>query len=429
VRPIAPRLLLALVALLFAAGCDSGSNDSDTTPPPPPRPIAQRDLVRHLAALQRIATDHGGQRAAGTPGFTASVDYVTRVLRAAGWRVEVQPVPMAGWRERSPATMSVAGTVLDPIRDFRVPSYSAAGHVDAPLRAVGDGCEAADFAALQPGEVAFTGFGTCFLWRKTVNARRAGASALIAQTSSSKRGVASATLAVPRLGLLVALMSAVTPARDGDRVQLTVNAKTRPARTENVIAEIGPRTGRVAMAGAHLDSVPNGPGIDDNGSGVATLLEVAQTFGPRPPGRVRLAFWGAEEEGLIGSRRYVRELSDDERREIAAYLNFDMVGSPNAVPAVYSDGDRRLGRLLRRLHPGRERGVLVGNRSDSSAFEGKRIPINGLYTGATEPGPGGRPRDPCYHLPCDTLANVNRAVLLGMARTAARALAELAQAK
>ena len=137
-----------------------------------------------------------------------------------------------------------------------MPSYSAAGHVDAPLRAVGDGCEAADFAALQPGEVAFTGFGTCFLWRKAVNARRAGASALIAQTSSSKRGVASATLAVPRLGLPVALMSTRIPARDGDRVQLTVNAKTRPARTENVIAEIGPRTGRVAMAGAHLDSVP-----------------------------------------------------------------------------------------------------------------------------------------------------------------------------
>ena len=104
-----------------------------------------------------------------------------------------------------------------------------------------------------------------------------------------------------------------------------------------------------------------------------------------------------------------------------------MVGSPNAVPAVYSDGDQRLGRLLRRLHPGAERGVLVGNRSDSSAFEGHDIPINGLYSGATEPGPGGKPRDPCYHLPCDTLANVDRAVLLEMARAAAGALAELAR--
>jgi Peptidase family M28 len=104
-----------------------------------------------------------------------------------------------------------------------------------------------------------------------------------------------------------------------------------------------------------------------------------------------------------------------------------MVGSPNAVPAVYSDGDRKLGRLLRRLNPGPERGILVGNRSDSSAFQG--VPINGLYTGATEHGPGGKPRDPCYHLPCDTLANVDQAVLLRSARAAARALYQLAQAK
>lgn len=394
---------------------------------PPPRPISARDLVRHLAALQRIADTHDGERAAGTQGYAASVEYVARVLRHAGWRVRLQDVPMAGWRERSPATLSVDGTALEPIRDFRVPSYSAAGQVDGALRAVDDGCQAADFEALVPGEVAFTGAGTCFLWRKTVNARKAGASALVAQTSTSGRGVASATLAVPRLGLPVVLMSKDVPARDGDRVLLSVEAATTRGQTQNVIAEIGPAHGRVTMAGAHLDSVPNGPGINDNGSGVATLLEVARTFGPRPPGRVRLAFWGAEEEGLIGSRRYVRGLSEAERRTIAVYLNLDMVGSPNAVPAVYSDGDRRLGRLLRRLHPGPERGALTGNRSDHAAFESAGIPVNGLYTGANEPGPGGRQRDPCYHLPCDTLANVNRPVLLRMARTAARALAELAR--
>jgi hypothetical protein len=428
-RPgIAARLLLALLAaLVLATGCDSDSDSGSSKQPPPPRPIAQRDLVRHLVALQRIADHSGGQRAAGTAGFTASVDYVVGVLRRAGWRAHVQRVPMAGWRERSPATMSVAGADLKPIRDFRVPSYSAAGQVDGALRAADDGCQAADFDALHPGDIAFTGSGTCFLWRKTVNARRAGASALVAQTSTSGRGVASATLAVPRLGLPAVLMSSDVPARDGDRVQLSVTAATTRARTQNVIAEIGPESGPLAMAGAHLDSVPNGPGINDNGSGVATLLEVARTFGPRPPGRVRLAFWGAEEEGLIGSRRYVRELPKDDRRDIAAYLNLDMVGSPNAVPTVYSDGDRRLGRLLRRLHPGPERGALTGNRSDHAAFESAGIPVNGLYTGANEPGPGGRQRDPCYHLPCDTLANVNRPVLLRMARTAARALAELAR--
>jgi aminopeptidase S len=109
-------------------------------------------------------------------------------------------------------------------------------------------------------------------------------------------------------------------------------------------------------------------------------------------------------------------------KKFSAYLNFDMLGSPNAVPAVYSDGDARLGRLLRRVHPGREQAVLVGNRSDASAFERAGVPVNGLYSGTTEQGPGGRPRDPCYHLPCDTFANVNMDSLLAMARAAARAL-------
>ncbi|MBA3371480.1 MAG: M20/M25/M40 family metallo-hydrolase, partial [Thermoleophilaceae bacterium] len=425
---IAARLLLlaGLAALALAAGCDSDDPKPERLPPPP-RPITERGLVEHLAALERIAVAEGGERAAGTPGYTASVQYATGVLRGAGWRVRVQEVPMALWRERSLATLTVGASTLEPIRDFRVPGYSAAGRVDGPLRAADDGCQAADFEGLSPGNVAFTGFGNCFLWRKTVNARRAGATALAVQTSTSGRGVAFATLAVARLGLPVVMMRKDVAARDGDRVQLTVNAVTTAGTTRNVIAEIGPASGPVAMAGGHLDSVPAGPGINDNGSGVATLLEVARTFGPRPPGRVRLGFWAGEEEGLVGSRRYVRELSEDERRTIATYLNLDMVGSPNAVPAIYSDGERALGRLLRKLYPGPEREVLTGNRSDHSAFERVGVPVNGLYTGATEPGPGGRPRDPCYHLPCDTLAHVDRDVLLRMARTTARALAELAR--
>jgi Zn-dependent M28 family amino/carboxypeptidase len=406
----------------LAAGCDSGSDEPERQPPP--RPIARADLVRHLAALQRIADANGGERAAGTPGYDASVDYVAGVLRRAGWRVRVEPVPAALWRERSPARLALNGAEV-PASQFRAPSYSAAGRVDGMLHAVGDGCEQDDFDSLAPGQVAFTGFGTCFLYRKATNARRAGAQAVVVQTGASPRGVPSATLAVPGLGIPIVMMSEAVPARDGDRVQLTIDAHTTRGRTQNVIAEIGPSSGPVVMAGAHLDSVPGGPGINDNGSGVATLLEVARTFGPRPPGRVRLAFWGAEEEGLIGSRSYVRGLSDAERDEIDAYLNLDMVGSPNAVAAVYSDGDQRLGRLLRRVHPGPERGILVGNRTDSSAFKG--VPINGLYTGADERGPGGRARDPCYHLPCDRLANVDQAVLAGMARATAAALDELAR--
>lgn len=407
----------------MAPGCED-----DPAPPPRPAPqIGERALVAHLTALAEIA-QRDGDRAAGTPGYAASVEYVAGVLRAAGWRVRVQDVPMALWRERSPATLTLEDAgALRPVRDFRVPSYAGAGDADGALRVVGDACEPSDFAELAAGEVALTSIGGCLLWRKTLNARRAGAGALLVQTDTSGRGVPSATLAVPRIGLPVALIDREVRLRSGERVQLTVDTVTQRGTTQNVTAELGPARGPVTMAGAHLDSVPGGPGINDNGSGVATLLEVARTFGPRPPGRVRLAFWGGEEEGLVGSRRYVRELSEAQRREIEAYLNLDMVGSPNAVPAVYSDGTPRLARLLRGLYPGRERGVLTGNRSDHSTFESVGVAVNGLYTGANERGPGGRPRDPCYHLPCDTLANVDSAVLLRMARTTARALAELAR--
>jgi Iap family predicted aminopeptidase len=414
------------VALALAAGCQ---DDPEPAPRQLPR-ISQRALVSHLTALAEIA-EREGDRAAGTPGYDASVEYVAGVLRDAGWRVRVQEVPMALWRERSPATLALEGAgELRPVRDFRVPSYAGGGSAEGALRVVGDACEASDFDELAPGEVALTSIGGCLLWRKSLTARRAGAAALLVQTKTSGRGVPSATLAVPRIGLPVALIDRRVELRSGELVRLAIDAITERGTTRNVIAESGRSRGPVAMAGAHLDSVPGGPGINDNGSGVATLLAVAETFGRRTPGRVRLAFWGGEEEGLVGSRRYVRELSEGQRREIEAYLNLDMVGSPNAVPAVYSDGTPRLARLLRRLHPGSERGALTGNRSDHSPFEGAGVAVNGLYTGANERGPGGRPRDPCYHLPCDGLDNVDRAVLLRMARTTARALAALgAQAK
>ena len=92
------------------------------------------------------------------------------------------------------------------------------------------------------------------------------------------------------------------------------------------------------MLGAHLDSVVDGPGINDNGSGVAALLELARALGgSRPGATIRLAFWSAEELGLHGSSRYVAGLSDEERDGILVYLNADMVASPNGFAGVYDE--------------------------------------------------------------------------------------------
>jgi aminopeptidase S len=180
------------------------------------------------------------------------------------------------------------------------------------------------------------------------------------------------------------------------------------------------------MAGGHLDSVRGGPGINDNGSGAAALIELAEAIGPDPPGaRVRVAFWGAEELGLLGSRHYVQSLDRAERRRISAYINLDMVGSPNAVPEFYGDGDAELGRVLERAAGRRLGSVDAGGSSDHASFDAAGVPVSGLYTGANERGPGGRPRDACYHLACDTADRVDRAVLLRMARAAAKALRRL----
>ena len=98
---------------------------------------------------------------------------------------------------------------------------------------------------------------------------------------------------------------------------------------------------KTIVVGAHLDSVIEGPGINDNGSGSSTILEIAEELsdlGTKPRQKLRFAFWGAEESGLLGSEHYVNTLTVDQQNELYANLNFDMFGSPNYVRFVY-DGD------------------------------------------------------------------------------------------
>jgi Iap family predicted aminopeptidase len=420
------RLLPLLLVAALLMGCDSGGESEPAPEPAPPRAITEAELGEHLSALQDIAHGSGGTRAAGTPGDRASVDYVTKRLREAGWTVRLQVVRFPYFDLRR-ASISIDGRKLRQERDFQVLSYSGAGRTTGRLRRLNTGCEADEYSGMGAGDVPLVSRGVCFFREKAFAAQRAGAGALVViDDSPTSRGVPSGTLAVPGIRIPVVLVSD-TFALDGVPVRVDVDAASGRRVTHNVIAETPGGSGdRVVMAGGHLDSVRGGPGINDNGSGAALLVEAAEAIGPKPPGaRVRLGFWGAEELGLLGSRRYVRSLDRAERRRISAYLNFDMVGSPNAVPEFYADGDEELGRVLRRA-AGRPLGrVSVGGASDHASFMAAGVPVNGLYTGANERGPGGRPRDACYHLACDTLTRVNRPVLLRMARTAAEALGRL----
>ena len=96
------------------------------------------------------------------------------------------------------------------------------------------------------------------------------------------------------------------------------------ARVRNVIAMMGPKTGKALLLSAHYDSVPVGPGAADDGIGVATLLEVGSILKQRPLRRpVMLLFNEGEELGLIGARAF---LSDPLSRNVDSLLNFEARG-------------------------------------------------------------------------------------------------------
>jgi len=423
--------LVALLCALAFAGCDSGNGGGDRAaerPPasaPAPRPagdgrvepaeITAAGLREHLVALQEIADENGGNRAAGAPGSEESAEYVADRLGEAGWRVRLEPVTFPYFDERSPPRLDE----LEEGDQFLTLSYSGSGRVSGPVRRFGLGCERRDFRGLEQGQVAVVARGECFFRDKAMGAEAAGAAALLIVDGENDEPP-SATLGSPGVEIPVLAVGAAAGRELGPRVELEVDAVSERRRTVNVIAETTGRGDRVVMAGGHLDSVPAGPGINDNGSGTAALLEMADALGGRAPGApIRLAFWGAEELGLIGSRRYVRGLSPAEREAIAAYINLDMVGSPEPAHGVYSDTDPGIERLLTRLVGPDAEEESVGGNSDHAPFERAGIPVGGLFTGA------GRPHDPCYHRACDDLDNIDMPVLVEMSRAAGEAVERL----
>lgn len=396
------------------------------TPEPPSgtsRLVAAAEV--HLRALARIGAEHRQTRAAGTPGYAASVDYVAGRLRAAGYRVRLQPVRFPVFRERRPPRLEVAGE--------RVPvvtlTYSAPGRVRAPLARSGRGCRFGDYARARR-RIAIVERGRCPFRVMARLAQAAGARGLIVADAASPLPVHGSLI---RPGLLIPALAAGRAAlRLRGSARITVDTLAASRVTHNVIAERpGPPARRVAMIGAHLDSVPAGPGINDNGSGVASVLALAERLRGRRG--LRFGFWAAEELGLYGSRHYVASLSRAERRRIAGYVNLDMVGSPNPVRYVYGRGPARTA-LERALRARRLRfqGTSIGGLSDHAPFQRAGISVGGLYSGADERkttaqastygGRAGRPLDSCYHQRCDMLARVDRKVLGELADAAGRAL-------
>ncbi|HSL42008.1 MAG TPA: M28 family peptidase [Anaerolineales bacterium] len=408
--------------------------------------VTLESVREHQAALQAIADANEGTRASGTAGYDASVRYVVEKMTAAGYNVAVQHFPFIFFPVGLQQTAPIVATYNSlPATETGFGTVSAAVvAVDinlVPPRANTSGCEAADFNGFSPGSIALVQRGTCPLATQVLNAEAAGASAVIIfnqgdAPTPERTDVFLATLGVTHVINIPVL---TTSYRDGEALaqvgsEATVSVGEPQILTSyNVIAES--RDGdpnNVVIAGAHLDSVSTGPGINDNGSGSAALLEVAEQMAKvTPRNRVRFAWWGGEEAGLFGSFSYVISLFPFELAKVALYLNFDMVGSPNHVFFIY-DGDdsdaegagpgpagsAEIEKTFEQYFTSVGvpfKGTDFTGRSDYGPFILAGIPSGGLFTGAERVktaeeaaiwgGTAGVAYDPCYHQACDNFAN------------------------
>ena len=481
-RRMLPATLFALVLVMGACGTNtpsatprfpSSASPSSAGGSPTPIPtvtlpgtIDDGPVRDHLQALERIALEHDGLRTAGTAGFEDSVDYVADQLRGFGYEVETPSFTVATYRELPGSTITVSGggASFSGGDHFRAMIYSASGRVTAPVVTVGfpdsaagegnRGCAAGDWEGFPADAIALTPPGPCLRRDEAMLAQDAGAAALVVAYPDWRVGqarrptlIAPDGIDIPVLAAIGEVGDALTAAADATTV-VTVDVTTEigSATVRNVIAEAGGPGNRIIMLGAHLDSVHDGPGINDNGSGAAAVLEIARLFAAsNEPGTFRFAFWAAEEEGLHGSGDYVQSLTPAEREEIAFYLNLDMLGSPNGVPFVYRDSAAASGSsaisgfLAAWLQENGEGAEFedVGGASDHYFFEQAGIPTGGIFSGATERktsaqaaaygGSAGEPMDACYHLACDTADNVDVDRVVLYARAAASAALLLAR--
>ena len=457
-RGARPAALVLLVSVVAAAGAEPAAADDIRESQGFRRGVTVEGIREHQLALQQIADANGGTRAVGTPGFDASVGYIVEKATAAGYDVSLDEFTFVEeFIEGSPPVLQetapepqtfVPGT--RPAFDGDFVTFTGTGDVTAPVQAVDlvlpptpapngstSACEAEDFAGFTPGNIALIQRGTCPYVQKAANAQEFGASAMILFNEGQPGRTAvpnnlplgAEGVHIPGVGTSFAVGVDLSDPGTVARVKTETNEVL--GSSVNVIAETpGGDPHRTVVIGAHLDSVPAGPGINDNGSGSGGILEIAETYAQQnrtPRNKLRFMWYGAEEIGLVGSTKYVEGLSQAEKDDILAMLNFDMIGSPNFARMVY-DGDGTVGPegptgsgLIEDvfLDYFASQGLFneptaFDGRSDYGPFIAEGIPAGGLFTGAEVPKTAAQVAqyggivdaqlDPCYHAPCDTFA-------------------------
>jgi hypothetical protein len=463
VRVIAAVMAIAVTALASCSSTESASA------PDLPRDAAGKvtadGMNTHLRKLQEIADANKGSRAEGTPGFDASVDYVVKVLKDKGFDVQTPEFDRLDRTEGGNPTLTVTGRGYHADQASLLVGTPPGGLNAITLRPQkAPGCSAADYGTVSvKGAIAVVDDTGCSVGVKQNAAVAKGAVGLLVVSGPGTTGPAG--LFTPgyyqQLTIPVGVIDRDADAalrRTNAPVKLVLDSKPIMVKARNVVAQTkAGDTKNIVLAGAHLASTPHSPGLNENGSGVAALLEAASALGPQPKiaNAVRFVFWGSEAEGPT---KYLGGLARDQLDDIALYLGADALGSPNAgyftydgdqsgqpnpdippqsVPAGSAGIERTLAGYLN-LGGVRPADMPLSRTADYAPFLAAGVPIGGLTTGTSQRktevqarlwgGQAGVAFDPNYHTPRDNIDNVDRKALSVMGQALAFALGTYAQA-
>ncbi|KAL2870962.1 uncharacterized protein BJX67DRAFT_212049 [Aspergillus lucknowensis] len=401
--------------------------------------LLDRAKVLYSLAERGIDEYNHPTRVIGSEGHLATLDYIYSTIVGLGDYYDVA-------NQSFPA---VSGNVFESrlVLGHEVPASAHAMGLTPPTKdkqpvygqltlVSNQGCDEADYPSKLAGAIALIERGTCPFGTKSELAGKAGAVAAVVYNNEA--GELSGTLGTPSPNHVATFGISDSDAapyvqqlKEGKKVDSIayVDATVDTIHTTNIIAQT--KEGdpeNCVMLGGHSDSVTEGPGINDDGSGTLTLLEVATQLSKYSVNNcVRFAWWAAEEEGLLGSDYYVSVLSEEENLKIRLFMDYDMLASPNFAYQVYNAtnavnpvGSEELRDLYTKYYTSHGLNftyIPFDGRSDYDAFIRNGIPGGGIATGAegvkTEEeqglfgGVAGSWYDPCYHQLCDDLGNVN----------------------
>ncbi|KAJ5198978.1 Peptidase M28 [Penicillium cf. griseofulvum] len=447
--------LLLLITHLSVALAAAGRRKPLVSPDDFASDIRLKDLLKGAKHLEDLAYAYPDRnRAFGSAAHNDTVDFLYRELKKTGYYNVYKQKQVHTWTSAE-TSLTLDGKPIDATAMTYSPSVDVTGEVAVVSNL---GCTAADYPAEVAGKIALVKRGECTFGEKALMGGAAKAAAVLVY--NNEEGGVSGTLGGPSDDYSpIAGISDVdgktildAAAKGAVTLDLMIDGKIENRTTFNVIAETkGGDHNNVISLGGHTDSVNDGPGINDDGSGIIGNLVVAKALTQYSvKNAVRFCFWTGEEFGLLGSEYYTSHLSAEENMKIRLYLNMDMTASPNYALMVY-DGD---GDAFNQTGPAGSAEIEhmfldyfkskklpsipteFDGRSDYDGFISRGIPAGGLFTGAegvkTEAeaklfgGEANVAYDVNYHAAGDDFTNLNHEAFLINTKATAFAVAKYA---